>query len=86
MASPEAGDMNAPNAAYLEKCRRREARHLRAIERLEADFDAANSVEAELRINKEINHAAKMASKAVRRRMRAEDRARMGSRKERDAA
>jgi len=44
------------------------------MQELERDFDAANSVEAELRINKEINHVAKMASKAVRRRMRYENR------------
>lgn len=55
--------MNAPNAGYLERCRKREARHLRRVERLEEAFDAANGVEAELRINKQINQAVKAASK-----------------------
>lgn len=58
--------------------RRREERYLRRMEELEADFDAAKGVEAELRINKQINHVAKMASKAVRRRLRWEDRLNSG--------
>lgn len=75
-------DMSTPSAAYLERCRRREARHLRRIEKLEADFEKAESVESELRINKQINQAAKAASKAVQRRLRYERTVRKGSRKE----
>lgn len=67
------------SAGDLDRLRRREQRHLRRMQELERDFDNAESMEAELRINAEINHQAKMASKAVRRRMRYEDRVKKGA-------
>ena len=54
-------------ATDLARTRRRLARSEALSAKLERDFEAANDMEAELRINTEINQAVQLRHKALRR-------------------